>query len=129
MHGNCAQVGEAVGHAGRQDGRGQSVSDELSGDRLIGDFVGTDRVNAGSGEAGIEAPSYSPSGREMDEVLSGEVGEFHLAAICQWVSGFADENHGLAHQLTQRDQLRPWRGDRDEGQVHLAVGDSGQMPG
>ena len=105
------------------------MSDELSGDRIIGDFVGTDRVNAGSGEAGIEAPSYSPAGREMDEVVSGEVDEFHPAAIGQWVTGFADENHGLAHQLTHRYQLRPWRRGRDEGQVHLAVGDSGQMPG
>jgi hypothetical protein len=62
MQRNCVQVGEAVSHAGRQDGHGQSVSDELSGDRIIGDFVGTDRVDAGSGEAGIGAPSYSPAG-------------------------------------------------------------------
>ena len=86
-------------------------------------------MDPGSGKAGIEALPYAPSEREVNEVVSCEVGELHPAAIGQWVGGFADKDHGLAHQLTQRDKLGPWRGDRDEGQVHLAVGDRGQMPG
>jgi hypothetical protein len=105
------------------------VPDEFSGDRVIGDFVGADRVDAGGGESGVEALSYSPSEWEVDEVVPGEVGECDFSPICQRVAGFADEDHGLAHELPQSYQLGPGGGDRHEGQVHLAVGDSGQMPG
>jgi hypothetical protein len=33
------------------------VADELSGDRIVGDFVGAYRMDAGGGEAGVEALS------------------------------------------------------------------------
>ena len=57
MQGNRAKVGEAVGHAGGQDGRCQSVADDPGGDRIVGDFVGAYRMDAGGGEAGVEALS------------------------------------------------------------------------
>src|ERR1700683_573899 len=87
--------------AGRQDCRRQSVPDELSGDRIVGDFVGADRLDAGGGEALVEALPYSPSGRKVDEVVAGQVGQLDPAAVGQRVTGFADEHHGLAHQLAQ----------------------------
>jgi hypothetical protein len=62
------------------------VPDEFSGNRIVGDFVGADRVDAGGGESGVEALSDSPPEREVDEVVPGEVGECDFSPICQRVS-------------------------------------------
>jgi NADPH:quinone reductase-like Zn-dependent oxidoreductase len=115
-------AGETIAVFGVSGGVGGAVAQIAHA--LGAKVIGVDRRQPGP---------RTPAAAVIDDFITfdpaAEVGEFHLAAICQWVSGFADENHGLAHQLTQRYELRPWRGDRDEGQVHLAVGDSGQMPG
>jgi len=82
------------------------VSDEFGGDRVVGDFVGVGRVDPGGGKPRIEAPADSPARREVDEVLSGKVGELHAAAVRQCVGGFVDEDHGFLGQFLNGDQLR-----------------------
>src|ERR1700733_11923827 len=76
VHIDCAEVGKPVGHTDGQDRRCQSVSDQLGSDRVVGDFEGIDRLGPDSSETGIDALPNSPSEREVDQVLSGEVDQW-----------------------------------------------------
>src|SRR5271163_2760576 len=105
------------------------MSDQLGSDRVIGNLESVDRADPYSGEAGVDALSDSPSEREVDEILSGKVDQWYAFTTCQRMGCFADEHHRLTCQLAHGDKRRPRRGNRDEGQVHLAVGNCGQMPG
>jgi len=82
---NRLEVGKPVGSGDRQDGRCQPASDELGGDRVVGDFVGVGRMRPASGKSRIDALADSPAPREVDEVLSGEVGELIVRAHRPWL--------------------------------------------